>query len=134
MIPEFAESMVLGFATIWMFHLYKRTRVIALVFSGIYLAFPAVVLLMQALGGSPLSITTTKCIAVSVDFALTVMFVRMTWDQKSQAPKIIALAQDIQQEQVDCTVRAAEHADMARSLADSNAERVRHLLAEVAHG
>lgn len=136
LLPEFLESVVLIVSSGWMFHLYGRMKYKALVFSAIYLGFPAAVLMTQAFGASALSIETLKWVATLVDFVLTVGLIWVTWHEESHTEVLV----DVEVERIraevafECAVRAVERADMANALADSNAEKVRHLLAEVACG
>lgn len=142
--PDFLESVVLLVASAWLFHLYRRVRTVGLSLAGIYLLFPAIAILMQAVGASPIPVEFSKWAALSVDVALTLALVNTTWSAESSTSQLLVefekLRQEVERMRADsvarevCVERQAVHLESAADLDSPNFYRVRQLLGEVSSG
>lgn len=124
-------------ASVWMFHLYSRTHVRALLFSATYIFFPALGLLLQAFGAPAVHIEFSKWVVVSVDVALTYALVRLTWFEESPTSKLLSEIA-IRDQEISRLLQEKALEESLRILqfppAESNSERVRQILAEVSCG
>lgn len=141
-LPELVESLVLFAASGWMFHLYGRSRLRVLLFAAAYILFPAIGLLVQALGASAHHVESSKWVIVSANLVLTYSLVRVTWHEESPTSKLLDLIrkQEVEIQRMHEEMRRGfevserAHTALATSLGESNAYRIRQILSEVSCG
>lgn len=141
-LPELVESSVLFTASGWMFHLYGRSRLRALLFAAAFILLPAIGLLVQGLGAPTTHVELSKWAVVGANLMLTLALIRVTWDEESASSKLLELIHKQEAEikrmhdEMRCRLEVSERANAAirTPLGESNAIRIRQLLSEVPCG